>query len=144
MILPLRRSIIWGSTARQAFNTPIRLVWTISCHDFGDVSTKGPMGPRNGGGAYQDLHRTAELDPHPFQCGAHLFVVAHIGADAQGGAARMLDLQVAQVELGFAARDQPDAGAFSGESDGQAFADSPARTRHQNRDCFERVHHKSR
>jgi len=83
--------------------------------------------PQNGGGTYQHLHWTAELDPHAFQSGGHLFVIADVGANAECGAAPVLDLQMTQVELGLAACDQADASAFSGKSDGQAFADSPAR-----------------
>lgn len=83
--------------------------------------------PQNGGGAYQHLHGAAELDPHALQSGGYLFVITDVGANAERGAARVFDFQVTQVELGFAARDQPDASAFSGESDGQAFANSPAR-----------------
>jgi hypothetical protein len=44
-IFPLRRLIMCGSTARQAFITPSRLVFTTSAQAFGAVSTNGPMGP---------------------------------------------------------------------------------------------------
>jgi hypothetical protein len=56
----------------------------------------------------------------------------------------MFDLQMTQIELGFAARNQAHAGAFQRESDRQPLADTAARARDQNRNCFERVHHKTR
>ena len=84
------------------------------------------------------------VHPAPFQGGGDLFVIADVGAHAQGRAALMFDLQMTQIELGFAARQQPHASALARESDGQAFADSPARAGDQYGDCFERVHHMSR
>jgi len=105
---------------------------------------EGPDGSQGRRGAYQHLGRIAELHPHPLQGCGYLFVIADIGAHAQGRAASVFDLQMAQVELGFAARQQSHARTFPRESDGQAFADSAARAGDQYGDCFERVHHQSR
>src|SRR5215469_7533019 len=45
IILPERFSIIDGSTARQLFTVPIRLISIASLHAFGLVRTRGPIGP---------------------------------------------------------------------------------------------------
>jgi hypothetical protein len=69
---------------------------------------------------------STELDTHALDGGGNLFVVANVGAEAEGVAAGVLDFEVAEVELGFTAGEESDAGALAGEADGQAFADSAA------------------
>jgi hypothetical protein len=53
----------------------------------------------------------------------------------------MLDFQLTQVQLRFAARQQTDAGSIGGEAHCQAFADAAPGPSHQYRDSLEGVHY---
>ena len=89
-------------------------------------------GPLNG--SRRDQHVDAAEDrAHTLHRGAHLLIIAHVGADTQRRASGVLDLQLGQIQLGLAASQQADTRAFRGESDGQALADTTARSGYQDR-----------
>jgi hypothetical protein len=69
-----------------------------------------------------------------------LFVIVNVGAQSQRGAAGVLDFQMAEVELGFTARQEPHECTAGGEADGKTFPDPPTGTRHQDGNPFEGVH----
>jgi len=49
--------------------------------------------------------------------GEHLFIIAHVGAQAHTDAAAMFNLELGQVELGLRAGEKPDAGSGLGEAE---------------------------
>jgi hypothetical protein len=73
---------------------------------------------------------------HPIDAGSYLFVIAHVGADAEGNASGMFDFEFGEVEFRRAAGEQSDAGSGRSETHGQAFPNSPARTGYQNTFIF--------
>src|SRR5581483_4424286 len=79
----------------------------------------------NSGGGDQGVD-AAERREHALDRGAQLLAIPDVGAQPQGGASGLLDLQLGQVELGLAAGQEPDAGAGLGETERQPLSDSPA------------------
>ena len=58
----------------------------------------------------QHVH-AAEHHAHPIHGGADLFEIAHVGAQAQGGATRVFDLELGRVQFRLGARNQTNARA---------------------------------
>ena len=127
MILPERRLIVAGSATRQTFRDSQK----VRLHHVGPAGRavrERPDGPEHGCRADGDLH-VAKVDPHTVNAGVHLLIVAHVGADAQSVSTGMFDFELSQIQLGLAARQQPDARALRRKADRQPLPDSPGRRR---------------
>jgi hypothetical protein len=80
------------------------------------------------GSGNENVHG-AKMDPHPVDCGANLLKIPDIGPESQGRAARVLDLELGQIQLRLAARQQAHTRAGGGKTQRQALADAPAASR---------------
>jgi hypothetical protein len=79
----------------------------------------------------QDMH-AAELNGQPFDSRNNLFVIPHIGPQALRHAAGMLNLELSQVKLGLASRQQADSCPARRKTDGQPLSDASAGSGDQN------------
>ena len=123
MIFPDRLSIIWGSTARQEFIDADEVDFDGFVPALGLGGEQRPDRPLHGGRCDQHVH-AAESDSHPIHRGRELFQVAHVGAQAQGVAAGLLDFELGEIQFRLAACQQPDTRSGLRESQGQPFSDS--------------------
>jgi len=82
----------------------------------------------------------AEFGAHAAGGGAHLFEVAHVGADAESGAPGVLDFQLGQIQFRLAASQEAYARALGRESYGQPLADAAAGAGDEYTFIFERIH----
>jgi hypothetical protein len=69
------------------------------------------------------------VDAHAIHGRVDLLEIGDVGSNAEGVAAGVLDLQMRQVQLGFASGEQADPVAGRGETDRQSLSDSTARSR---------------
>src|ERR1700683_3079872 len=91
---------------------------------------EGSDGALNGRGAYQNVDATV-VAAHAVNGGVELLEIRDVGANAQGVAAGMLNLQMRPIQLRLAAGQQSHLGSSGSESEGQPFADATSSARDQ-------------
>ncbi len=97
---------------------------------FGRLIYKWSDGARNSSGADQHIH-FAVMDAHAVDGGIDLLEVGDVGSNAERVAAGVFDLQVRQVQLGFAARQQRHAISRCRKPDRQPLADASPGSRNK-------------
>jgi len=83
---------------------------------------------------------SAEDHAHAVHRRTHLLEIAHIGADAQGGAAGVLNFEFGQVQFRLAPGEQTDPRAGRGKPQRQPFAHTAARPGDQDPLLLQRMH----
>ena len=125
MILPERRSIMCGSTARQEFTAPSRLISIVFVPGLGLVGKERPDGPLHACGGDEDI-QAAENRAHAVHRGGHLSRSRTSARMRRALPPACSISSLARSSLRLAARQQPYARAGLGETESQAFANSAA------------------